>query len=432
MMTTSTNTALLTKEQNALAGANDDQAHVIVTGNGDAGLNAIQAPLMFEVANHPGGGNEPLAIDPVNNEVEDIGGGIPESWSIPIVRANKVRTLDEVIQEIASQEAGVRRERFPASHLRFEADQVIAGEKEFHLGGEGIRRVCKAVAAPAEYVASLKPELRARIFQAHLEEGRFADSKLTDKTSCIVIRKGAFLDIGRADLFALDNAAVLQATRDGIGSHAPAVDVQNFHLDDESFVIDLVSPQVAEEVRPGDVLRGGVHVTHSQFDGQATQVMAYVVRLVCSNGLVQRQCLGEKRRSTPRTRRLAADRPEAKEMQMSQIHKLVADTWSGLQEKLRAIRVLRDKKVEIRTNLERFLRQAHLFSRSLMDRLLVAWETEGSESSAFGALNALTRVATHAEEMPAWQRRRLARLAGVYANQDVHLCPHCFSILETR
>jgi hypothetical protein len=67
-----------------------------------------------------------------------------------------------------------------------------------------------------------------------------------------------------------------------------------------------------------------------------------------------------------------------------------------------------------------------------MDHLLLAWEAEGSEPSAFGALNALTRVATHSAELPEWQRQRLSRLAGIFANQDVHLCPHCFSVLATR
>jgi hypothetical protein len=116
-------------------------------------------------------------------------------------------------------------------------------------------------------------------------------------------------------------------------------------------------------------------------------------------------------------------------MQTAQIRKLVTDTWSGLQEKLAAIRRLGDKRVEVRAALERFLRQAHLYSVSLMAQLLHAWEEEGGESTAFGALNALTRVATHSPELPPWQRHRLSRLAGVYANQDVHLCPHCFSII---
>src|SRR5205823_1774029 len=128
-------------------------------------------------------------------------------------------------------------------------------------------------------------------------------------------------------------------------------------------------------------------------------------------GLVHRECLASEHRSTPRTRRIPVNRPQAKEMQINQIRKLVADNFKRLEQKLAAIEQLQRKRIEgIGAVVERFLRQAHLYSRSLYGRLLEAWEEEGSEQSAFGVLNALTRVATHAHGMPVWQRRRLSRL----------------------
>jgi hypothetical protein len=347
----------------------------------------------------------------------------------PNGRANKPRTLDETLAEVTAAESGLNRDRFPASQLRVEPGHVIAGEMEFRLGAEGLRRLCRRFQAPADYLRRLNPELRSRVLEHHFAQGRYADRNLTDRTTCIISRDGNFLDLGRSDLLTLSNGAVLQSVREGVGTDAASLEVQGLRLDDESFAVDVVSPSVAEEVRPGDIIRAGVQVSHSPLGGQATQVMAYVHRLLCANGLVQRQCLGAKRGSTPRARRLSAERPESREMQMAQIRKLVADTWGGLQEKLTAIRGLRDKRVEVRAALERFLRQAHLYSVSLMARLLEAWKEEGGEGTAFGALNALTRVATHTLDMPTWQRQRLSRLAGVYANQDVHLCPHCFSIL---
>ncbi|HWG41142.1 MAG TPA: hypothetical protein VN688_00030 [Gemmataceae bacterium] len=367
-----------------------------------------------------------------NSQVRTTALIVPAGNAPPNGPANKTLTLNAVLTQINEREVGLRRDRFPLSQIRVDTDRLIASDKEYRLGSEGLRRLCKRFQAPADYLVKLSPKLRAAVLQEHFVESRCIDGSLTDKTSYILSRDGSFLDLGRSDLFTLDNAAVVQAVREGVGDAASALEVHTLHLDDESFTLDVVSPQIAEEVRPGDVLHGGVHVRHSQLDGQATQVMAYVNRLVCRNGLVRRQCLGEKRRCTPRTRRLPSDRPAAREMQSAQIRKLVADTWSSLGQQLAAIRHLRDKAVQVRAALERFLRQAHLFSRTLMDRLLQAWETEGGEASAFGALNALTRVATHSPDLPPWQRQRLFRLAGVYANQDVHLCPHCFSILATR
>ena len=342
--------------------------------------------------------------------------------------ANRLRTLDAVLTQIREREAGVCRDQFPLSEIRVERDRLIAGDKEFRLSDEGLRQLCKRFCAPAPYLNSLSSKLRASILQEHFAEGRFADHKLTDKNSYIRSRGGDFLDLGRSDLFSLDNASVVQAVRDGLGDNA-TLEVQDFRLDDEFFRLDVASPQIATEVRRGDVLHGGVHVTHSQRDGQATQVMPYIVRLVCENGLVQRECLGVERGSTPRTRRLPADRPEAKEMQLAQIRKLVAKSLSGLGKKLEAIGQLQDKKVQVNDALDRFLRQAHLFSRALVKQLLKAWTEEGSEQTAFGVLNALTRVATHSPDLAPWQRQRLSRLAGVYAGQDVHLCPHCFSVI---
>jgi hypothetical protein len=340
----------------------------------------------------------------------------------------KPRTLDDVSREISDRFAGLNRYQFPVGQLRIEADRVIAGNREFRLGDEGARRICKWIGAPVDYVVALKSDLRARIFQSHLDERRFKDTKLNDSTSCIVSREGRFIDLGRSDLLTLDHATVLQSVIEGVGPDSRSLEVQGLQMDDETLTLEVVSPQLVEEVRPGDIMRAGLHVAYSQLDGEATQVLAYVHRLVCENGMTQRQCMGEQRRSTPRTRRLPNVRPEAREMQMAQIRKMVGDIWAGLGKKLEAIRRLRDKHAD-RSILERFLRQAHLFSNSLMDQLLDAWDQEGSEPSAFGALNALTRVATHSTRLPVWKRQRLSRLAGIYAHQDVHLCPHCFSIV---
>jgi hypothetical protein len=65
----------------------------------------------------------------------------------------------------------------------------------------------------------------------------------------------------------------------------------------------------------------------------------------------------------------------------------------------------------------------------MMPRLLAAWRTEGEENSHYGAVNALTRVATHDLDLSERQRRVLASLAGILAFSEVHVCPRCFSVL---
>jgi hypothetical protein len=67
----------------------------------------------------------------------------------------------------------------------------------------------------------------------------------------------------------------------------------------------------------------------------------------------------------------------------------------------------------------------------MMPRLLEAWRVEGEENTHYGAVNALTRVATHDLDLSERQRRVLAALAGILAFSEVHLCPRCFSVLGT-
>jgi hypothetical protein len=67
----------------------------------------------------------------------------------------------------------------------------------------------------------------------------------------------------------------------------------------------------------------------------------------------------------------------------------------------------------------------------MMPRLLAAWRVEGSETTHYGAVNALTRVGTHDQELSDRQRRVLASLGGLLAFSNVHICPRCFSVLGT-
>jgi hypothetical protein len=122
---------------------------------------------------------------------------------------------------------------------------------------------------------------------------------------------------------------------------------------------------------------------------------------------------------------------DAHELQLGQIRRLVTEAWGGLQAKLTAIRQLQDERVEVQQTIAQFLRQARMFSQGLLQRLLQAWQGhEAGEPSAFGLLNAFTWVATHSHDLSHRQRSRLARLAGIYANRHIHLCPHCFSVLK--
>ena len=68
----------------------------------------------------------------------------------------------------------------------------------------------------------------------------------------------------------------------------------------------------------------------------------------------------------------------------------------------------------------------------LMPRLVAAWKQEGAEDTHYGAVNAITRVATHDPELSRRQRRMLTLLGGLLAFSNVHICEKCFTVMTTR
>jgi hypothetical protein len=262
----------------------------------------------------------------------------------------------------------------------------------------------------------------------HLGRGIFPDNKLTAANSHIISRGGQFLDLGRSDLAIVSGSDVLDAIRDGVGADASVIEVTSLEVCEEAVALELVSPRLSEEVRVGDVIRAGLRIDHSFLGAHATTIKTFVLRLLCANGLTHRDCQGQMR--GPRTRRIDASHPRATEMQLDQIRKLTSQTWERLQEKLDAIRRLSSERVDAATLLTQFVGRSRLHSRRLTELLLDGWAVEGSDPTAFGVLNALTRVATHSAVLSIRQRRMLAQLAGVFANRHTHVCPRCFSILR--
>jgi Domain of unknown function (DUF932) len=343
--------------------------------------------------------------------------------------ANRLRlSFDVAASRIIEDARGLGSERFPLSQLRVEGNRVITGEREFRFDAESFRRLCGHFRAPTDYLERLSPKLRDDLFAFHLRSMGQGPGRLNDASSRIIYRDGVFIDFGRADLHTLGARDVLHAVRDGFGADAATFEVEGLEIHEEAFRLDLVSPSVAAEVRPGDVLQAGVRVEHAYTGERATTIMAFVVRLVCSNGMVHRECVGSRR--TARTRRLDASREDAGILQVEQVRHLTEEIRKELEPKLDAIGRLAQERADA-SQLERFLRQARMHSRGLVDQLRQSWAAEGDEQTAFGLFNAMTRLATHGTAVSARQRGMLARLAGIYANRSDHLCPHCFSILNS-
>src|SRR5207247_2450977 len=145
----------------------------------------------------------------------------------------------------------------------------------------------------------------------------------------VVMRKAQLFTLSSADLISLTNLEVLTAVAEGLGQPVNSLYVARIE-NHPRLELELASTTTSMHVRVGDVIRGGLHITHNRFGGQATRIESYLLRLVCLNGMTRREC-GSRR--GPRTRKLSFDHPNAKTLQLEQIRRLAAHEWISLQPK---------------------------------------------------------------------------------------------------
>ena len=192
--------------------------------------------------------------------------------------------------------------------------------------------------------------------------------------------------------------------------------------------IDLLSQEKTIAVRGGDDLFAGLRLRHAPGGSPSTAVESFIFRKVCRNSLSRMECAQHK---VPHIRRLERSRPDAQALQCDQVRNLAEGIWRQLDDKLHTIKGLCEQPFPF-ADMKRFLQQGGGYSKPLMARLQLAWAEEGSEHTAYGALNALTRLATHHDELSAWQKGKLQRLAGMFAAHHTSICKHCLSFLHRQ
>ena len=293
--------------------------------------------------------------------------------------------------------------------LRFFSRGVTHGERFFGLDEPARNRLFRKVGAPIGYLTEHTSAFQAAALAEHANRGDFG---LTAK---LVVRNDQIITSLKDNLLALSNASVLTAVTDALGRDVDNLLIRKFDVDYDHLEVVLVSPSKAITVRAGDVVQSGLRITHHRFGGPATLVEAFVYRLVCSNGMTRRECVGE---GSSRTRKLPIDDPGSHELQMNQIYRVT-------------FKATRDRRAHVEELLGRWLQRGRLSPRLLLPRLMHAWREEGSEDTVYGAVNALTRVATHDTELRDRQRRALTVLGGLLAFSQTHICDRCFSILAT-
>ena len=86
----------------------------------------------------------------------------------------------------------------------------------------------------------------------------------------------------------LDNDGVVEAVWPAFLDAGAELDLEQsaFYLSEERFEMKIVLPQVAGEVREGDVVTQALHITNSEVGSGRLRVDPMLYRLVCTNGMI--------------------------------------------------------------------------------------------------------------------------------------------------
>jgi hypothetical protein len=326
--------------------------------------------------------------------------------------SNSLCVEDKRIEEIVA----------PASAVEIRDGDLRIEGRSFGFGPEARKRMLKGISAPAEYLGRLTPATQDVVASDVLKRGDCSESV------SVALLDGDVYTVCRGDLLRLRKHEVVGAVIDALGANADSLSLTRIANDGDMLDLDIASPRKSIDVQRGDTVQAGFHISHSIFGDQATVVEMFTYRLICTNGMIHRSCPSQG--SLGRTRKLPVQHAGGKELQIEQIRRVVSQAWEGLEPILTELRATRERKAEVENLLTGWLQRARISTSEMMPRLREAWQEDGGENTQYGAINALTRVATHGPRLSSRQRRALSSLAGLLAFRNVHICPRCFTVLS--
>ncbi|MBM3268719.1 MAG: DUF932 domain-containing protein [Candidatus Sericytochromatia bacterium] len=193
----------------------------------------------------------------------------------------------------------------------------------------------------------------------------------------------------------LDDALVLPLVAGLLADTPCTVEWCDFSAD--STHVRLVFERDAKEVRPGDVVKAGIHVVNSETGCRAIHIDSLVFRLVCSNGLV---------RSEPElhTAFRHVGRPERLE---DALRKAILTARSGAEGLLTRFQVATVQPIGNPEDFAASLAERHGLAEPRRDAI-AARLRESGDLTVYGAVNAITAVAR--DEASAEARYQLERV----------------------
>lgn len=326
--------------------------------------------------------------------------------------SNSAREADAAFEEILA----------PKTSLKIGESEIRVDGRSLKLTAASRTRVYEAFSAPSAYMTKLSTPTQDVVLDEIVKQGD------PEEQLSIAVRGDEVFTIARGGFIRLRTHEVIDAVIESLGENANGLSLTRIGTQGDTLDLELASARKSIDVERGDTVQAGFHIFHSTFGEPATAITPFTYRLVCKNGMIHRSCPSQS--GIGRTRKLSVNHPNGRELQVEQIRRLIRQAWEGLEPILSELQATRERKTDVEGLLTGWLQRARISTAVMMPRLREAWQQDGGENTQYGAINALTRVATHGENLSARQRRVLASLAGLLAFSNVHICPRCFTMLS--
>jgi hypothetical protein len=321
----------------------------------------------------------------------------------------------EAIELVCAKEREVEFFTHPLSQVRLENSWVTLDGERFFVTETARRMLAEGLGMPVAFVLQLSLQLQALLFNFMIER---TVARAHNKPPSFVRFAVRGDMVVAAAINPKSSTTSLSSTLTKIFEVIPEEwtemepMVHRWCWSPQKAEVQLIFQQVSSEPRPGDIVAGGILVRVSPIGLRAPTVDPFLLRLVCSNGMVvpERLCTktnGDRRKN-------GSDFLQSAER-----------AWRTLSEVMRRLLDLAQERVDVEAEVVTIARDLRL-STALRRALLNALERDelGNHGTLLDVVNAVSRVATHHDRLNDAVRHRLMRAAGLLL-QGEHRCPTC-------
>lgn len=315
------------------------------------------------------------------------------------------KTLQELAKALDNQQT--RKQDYVGDTRKMQLISTEAHTSSLHLHGEDIlcfdvtehthRQIAQRLKIPAKYYDRLRADhpsiLDMNVNSLFCEESERRMIRTLDGSA------RAFL----SDRYRpLDNYDLAQAVLPVLGD-VPDIKIESCELTEKRMYIKALFPRIETEVKKGDVVQSGVVISNSEIGAGALTVEPLVFRLECTNGMISKD-YSQRKAHLGR----AADEGE-RAFEFYRDETLQADDkalWLKIQDTVRAS----VNETNFQKIVEAMRRSTHMLIEAdpikVVERVQSHYRLDDSESgnvlrhlisgsdlSAYGVLNAITRTA---------------------------------------